>query len=212
MDNETIALTGLAAAPIITALVAAIGVAIPALPRRAYPIVAVAIGVAWNVAASAAGGGIGWSAPVYGVVAGLAERAIRRTEWVDPGAEHPDPRDRQRLPHCRAVDSKRIEAPPPWRGGRGDHLHLPAGLDAHAAALRERWRSSHCVEHLVWQDVPFWIDDDVRVALVLHTHPGRPRRRCGIEGPQMVDDVASGERRTVVDHALIAARSGPRPS
>jgi len=67
MDDETIALTGLAAAPIITALVAAIGVAIPALPRRAYPIVAVAIGVAWNVAASATSGGIGWSAARGGI-------------------------------------------------------------------------------------------------------------------------------------------------
>lgn len=76
MDNEMVALTGLAAAPIITALVAAISAAIPALPRRAYPIVAVAIGVAWNMAASAASGGIGWSAPVYGVVAGLAASGL----------------------------------------------------------------------------------------------------------------------------------------
>lgn len=76
MDNETVALTGLAAAPIITALVAAIGAAIPALPRRAYPLVAVAIGVAWNIAASAVGGQVGWSAPIYGIVAGLAASGL----------------------------------------------------------------------------------------------------------------------------------------
>ena len=76
MHNETVALTGLAAAPIITALVAAIGAAVPALPRRAYPIVAVAIGIAWNIAASAAGAQLGWSAPVYGIVAGLAASGL----------------------------------------------------------------------------------------------------------------------------------------
>lgn len=76
MDNETVALTGLAAAPIIIALVAAIGAAIPALPRRLYPIVAVAIGVAWNLAASAAAGQPGWDAPIYGAVAGLAASGL----------------------------------------------------------------------------------------------------------------------------------------
>ncbi len=76
MDNEMVALTGLAAAPIITALVAAIGAAIPALPRRAYPLVAVALGVAWNVAASAAAAQLGWSAPMYGIVAGLVSSGL----------------------------------------------------------------------------------------------------------------------------------------
>ena len=76
MDNETVALTGLAAAPIIMALVAAIGVAIPALPRRAYPIFAVTIGVAWNIAASAAAGQLGWHSPVFGIVAGLAASGL----------------------------------------------------------------------------------------------------------------------------------------
>jgi hypothetical protein len=76
MDNETIALTGLAAAPIVTALVAAIGAAVPALPRRAYPLVAVAIGVAWNIAASAAAAQLGWFAPIYGIVAGLAASGL----------------------------------------------------------------------------------------------------------------------------------------
>lgn len=76
MDNETIALTGLAATPIITALVGALGAAVPALPRRAYPLVAVVIGVAWNVTACAASGDIGWPAPLFGVVAGLAASGL----------------------------------------------------------------------------------------------------------------------------------------
>lgn len=69
-------LTGLAAAPIITALVAAIGSAMPALPRRAYPLLAVGIGVSWNVGASAALGELTWLAPIVGVVAGLAASGL----------------------------------------------------------------------------------------------------------------------------------------
>ena len=75
MDDNRM-LTGFAAVPIITALVAAIGAATPALPRRAYPLLAVGIGVAWNVASSAALGQLSWLAPIVGVVAGLAASGL----------------------------------------------------------------------------------------------------------------------------------------
>ncbi len=70
LDAET--LLGLGAAPIIMALVAAVGQAVPPLPRRAYPILAVLLGAAWNSAAAAALGRFAWSAPLTGVVVGLA--------------------------------------------------------------------------------------------------------------------------------------------
>jgi hypothetical protein len=75
MDDSAI-VTGIAAAPIITALVAAIGAATPALPRRVYPLLAVGIGVAWNVASTAALGQLTWLAPIIGVVAGLAASGL----------------------------------------------------------------------------------------------------------------------------------------
>jgi hypothetical protein len=69
-------LTGLPAAPIIVALVAAIGQALPLLPRRAYPLLAIALGVAWNVAATAVLGEPIASAAVCGVVTGLAASGL----------------------------------------------------------------------------------------------------------------------------------------
>jgi hypothetical protein len=74
--DEIGTLTGLAAAPVITAIVAAIGAAVPALPRRAYPLLAVALGVTWNVAVRAALRELDWAAPIVGVVAGLAASGL----------------------------------------------------------------------------------------------------------------------------------------
>jgi hypothetical protein len=74
--HESEALTGLAAAPVIVGLVAAMGAAAPGLPRRAYPLVAIALGIAWTVAVNAALGELTWPAPLYGVVAGLAASGL----------------------------------------------------------------------------------------------------------------------------------------
>jgi hypothetical protein len=56
-------------APVITALVAAIGQVAPALPRRLYPLLAIALGIAW---VSAAEGRVDTSCMLEGIVAGLA--------------------------------------------------------------------------------------------------------------------------------------------
>ncbi len=64
--------SGLAAAPVITALVAMIGAAVPALPRRYYPLLAVGIGVAWQCAVASAAGALDATALLAGVLAGLA--------------------------------------------------------------------------------------------------------------------------------------------
>lgn len=68
--------TGLAAAPVITALVSAIGGAAPALPRRAYPLLAIGLGIAWSAAVAATLGELSWATPLYGVVAGLAASGL----------------------------------------------------------------------------------------------------------------------------------------
>jgi hypothetical protein len=68
--------TGLAAAPVITALVAAIGGVAPGLPRRAYPLLAIALGIAWNAAVAAALGDLSPATPLYGIVAGLAASGL----------------------------------------------------------------------------------------------------------------------------------------
>ena len=75
MHTELI-LTGLAAAPIITALVAAIGAAAPVIPRRLYPMLAVALGVAWSAAAAAALSAFSWAALLQGIVVGLAASGL----------------------------------------------------------------------------------------------------------------------------------------
>lgn len=71
MDDAAI-ITGMAAAPVITALVAAIGGAAPRVPRRAYPLLAVTLGVAWNCAAAWALGEMTAATPLAGIAAGLA--------------------------------------------------------------------------------------------------------------------------------------------
>ena len=69
-------LTGLPATPIIVALVAAVGQALPVLPRRAYPVTAIALGVAWNVAAAAVLGEPLALAALAGIVTGLAASGL----------------------------------------------------------------------------------------------------------------------------------------
>jgi hypothetical protein len=65
----------MAAVPVIVALVAAIGAAVP-VPRRFLPLLAIAIGVAWNSFAAAALGSISWHALLAGVVVGLAASGL----------------------------------------------------------------------------------------------------------------------------------------
>jgi hypothetical protein len=69
-------LTGLPAAPIIVALVAAIGQAWPSLPRRAYPLLAITLGIAWNVAAATVLREPLATAALGGVVTGLAASGL----------------------------------------------------------------------------------------------------------------------------------------
>jgi hypothetical protein len=69
-------LIGLPAAPIIVALVAAIGQALPSMPRRAYPLLSTALGIAWNVAAAATAGEPLPVAALAGVVVGLAASGL----------------------------------------------------------------------------------------------------------------------------------------
>ena len=75
MDVYLIA-TGAAAAPVIVGLVAATGMALPRLPRRAYPALAVAYGVLWQCAAAWALGAWDATAPLAGVVVGLAASGL----------------------------------------------------------------------------------------------------------------------------------------
>ncbi len=69
-------LTGLPATPIIVALVSAIGPTFPILPRRAYPLLAIALGVAWNIAAAAMFGQPLHVAALCGIVTGLAASGL----------------------------------------------------------------------------------------------------------------------------------------
>jgi hypothetical protein len=66
----------LAPAPLITALVSAIGLAVPALPRRCYPLVAIAAGIAWCIIVAAVAGASEVEAVLHGVVVGLAASGI----------------------------------------------------------------------------------------------------------------------------------------
>jgi predicted RND superfamily exporter protein len=68
-------LTGIAAVPIIVALVAATGAAF-GVPRRFLPILAVGHGIAWNVAAAATFGEPLSPAALGGVVVGLAASGL----------------------------------------------------------------------------------------------------------------------------------------
>jgi len=69
-------LTGLPATPIIVALVAVVGQAMPMLPRRVYPLLAVALGVAWNVATAATLAQPLPTAALCGIVTGLAASGL----------------------------------------------------------------------------------------------------------------------------------------
>ena len=69
-------LTTAAAPPVITALVAAIGQALPLLPRRLYPVVAIALGIGWTVAIAAATNDVVWRAIIDGTIVGLAASGL----------------------------------------------------------------------------------------------------------------------------------------
>ena len=75
MDNEEF-VAAAAAAPVITALVAAIGQALPALPRRTYPIVSVLLGLGWATIAASARGDMGWPLIIEGIVVGLTASGL----------------------------------------------------------------------------------------------------------------------------------------
>ncbi len=74
--DDAVVVSGVAAAPVVTALVEAIGRAVPALSRRWYPLIAIALGVAWSSAVAFAQGEFAWSAPLVGVVVGLAASGL----------------------------------------------------------------------------------------------------------------------------------------
>ncbi len=74
--DDAVVVFGVAAAPVVTALVAAIGQAVPALSRRWYPLIAIVLGVAWSSAVALAQGEFDWSAPLVGVVVGLAASGL----------------------------------------------------------------------------------------------------------------------------------------
>jgi hypothetical protein len=69
-------LTGLPATPVIVALVAAIGAAVPALPRRAYPLLAIGLGITWHVAVASATGEHIAAAVLCGALTGLAASGL----------------------------------------------------------------------------------------------------------------------------------------
>lgn len=71
MDGQLV-VSGLAAAPVITALVAVIGAAVPMAPRRCYPLLAVAFGVAWQCTVASAADTLVATTPLAGVLVGLA--------------------------------------------------------------------------------------------------------------------------------------------
>jgi hypothetical protein len=71
-----ITLFTLPATPIIIALVAAIGSAVPALPRRAYPLLAIGLAMAWHVALAAHAGESIAAAALCGVLTGLAASGL----------------------------------------------------------------------------------------------------------------------------------------
>jgi hypothetical protein len=74
--DDVLVVTGSAAVPVIVALVAALGQARPRVPRRCYPLMAIALGVAWNTAASYALGELTLSSPLAGIVIGLAASGL----------------------------------------------------------------------------------------------------------------------------------------
>lgn len=79
-----VSLREIAAAPVITALVAMVGTAVPAVPRRMYPVLAVLIGMAWSVAAGAALDEVTLATPLEGLVVGLSASGLY-SGVVQPG-------------------------------------------------------------------------------------------------------------------------------
>lgn len=75
MELELI-VSGMAAAPVIVGLVAATGSAFRAVPRRMYPALAVAYGIVWQSAVAWALGDWDGSAPLAGIVVGLAASGL----------------------------------------------------------------------------------------------------------------------------------------
>ena len=61
--------------PIIVALVAAVGAAVPAIPRRCYPLLAIAFAVAWQCAIAEPGADM-LQAALDGIVVGLAASGL----------------------------------------------------------------------------------------------------------------------------------------
>lgn len=74
--DDVLIVTGSAAVPVIVALVAALGQALPRVPRRCYPLMAVVLGIAWNTAAAYALGELTTSSPLAGVLVGLAASGL----------------------------------------------------------------------------------------------------------------------------------------
>lgn len=75
MEDSTI-LWGMAAAPIIVGLVAAIGGALKFIPRDAYPLLAIVLGVGWNAALAIENDNLGVTPVLYGVVVGLSASGL----------------------------------------------------------------------------------------------------------------------------------------
>lgn len=84
---ESHILTAATAAPIITALVAAIGMALPQLPRRAYPLAAIGLGIAWCTIIAAANNDLGWPVLIAGTIAGLTASGLYSAA-IKPIGEH----------------------------------------------------------------------------------------------------------------------------
>ena len=74
--GEPNVLSGVAAAPVIVALVAVAGMASPRLPRRVYPALALLFGVAWQCAVDAVAGEASLASVLVGVVLGLAASGL----------------------------------------------------------------------------------------------------------------------------------------
>jgi len=65
-----------AAAPLITAVVAAVGMAAPAIPRRLYPLLAISFGIAWAALVASSQDRLGWSVILEGIIAGLTASGL----------------------------------------------------------------------------------------------------------------------------------------
>ena len=75
MIEQPQVLTGMAAVPVVVALVEATGAAL-AVPRRWYPLLAIAHGVAWNIIAASILEAPALPAALGGVIVGLAASGL----------------------------------------------------------------------------------------------------------------------------------------